>query len=302
MKGRVFILVIVFVTAFSACRNSSKKNDEFRLAGSETMHEAIVPDNDFNLDFSVGFSSPIEIANLLQVRGVPFSQRYLASSLEASNQVSSFDKALAMGILGANLGYLNIYEKTGNSIEVLASIKKLAEGINVGQFFDFETIKRLSLSKSNLDSLLFLSVDSYNKIDKYLTDNNRGQLSALIITGAWIEAQYLATQVIKQYPDDLLRDRIGEQKQFLNDLIRMMEPYCNLDRQYAGLCSKLKEISDKYDDVEISFTEGEPVSMEQDGGLVITQTETSEVEMTDKQLEDIIKITEKIRNALIVNK
>jgi len=207
-----------------------------------------------------------------------------------------------MGILGANLGYLNIYEKTGNSIEVLASIKKLAEGINVGQFFDFETIKRLSLSKSNLDSLLFLSVDSYNKIDRYLTDNNRGQLSALIITGAWIEAQYLATQVIKQYPDDLLRDRIGEQKQFLNDLIRMMEPYCNLDRQYAGLCSKLKEISDKYDDVEISFTEGEPVSMEQDGGLVITQTETSEVEMTDKQLEDIIKITEKIRNALIVNK
>ena len=302
MKGRVFILVIVFVTAFSACRNSSKKNDEFRLAGSETMHEAIVPDNDFNLDFSVGFSSPIEIANLLQVRGVPFSQRYLASSLEASNQVSSFDKALAMGILGANLGYLNIYEKTGNSIEVLASIKKLAEGINVGQFFDFETIKRLSLSKSNLDSLLFLSVDSYNKIDRYLTGNNRGQLSALIITGAWIEAQYLATQVIKQYPDDLLRDRIGEQKQFLNDLIRMMEPYCNLDRQYAGLCSKLKEISDKYDDVEISFTEGEPVSMEQDGGLVITQTETSEVEMTDKQLEDIIKITEKIRNALIVNK
>ncbi|HPV16919.1 MAG: hypothetical protein GT597_08955 [Bacteroidales bacterium] len=302
MKGRVFILVIVFVTAFSACRNSSKKNDEFRLAGSETMHEAIVPDNDFNLDFSVGFSSPIEIANLLQVRGVPFSQRYLASSLEASNQVSSFDKALAMGILGANLGYLNIYEKTGNSIEVLASIKKLAEGINVGQFFDFETIKRLSLSKSNLDSLLFLSVDSYNKIDRYLTDNNRGQLSALIITGAWIEAQYLATQVIKQYPDDLLRDRIGEQKQFLNDLIRMMEPYCNLDRQYAGLCSKLKEISDKYDDIEISFTEGEPVSMEQDGGLVITQTETSEVEMTDKQLEDIIKITEKIRNALIVNK
>ena len=302
MKGRVFILVIVFVTAFSACRNSSKKNDEFRLAGSETMHEAIVPDNDFNLDFSVGFSSPIEIANLLQVRGVPFSQRYLASSLEASNQVSSFDKALAMGILGANLGYLNIYEKTGNSIEVLASIKKLAEGINVGQFFDFETIKRLSLSKSNLDSLLFLSVDSYNKIDKYLTDNNRGQLSALIITGAWIEAQYLATQVIKQYPDDLLRDRIGEQKQFLNDLIRMMEPYCNLDRQYAGLCSKLKEISDKYDDVEISFTEGEPVSMEQDGGLVITQTETSEIEMTDKQLEDIIKITEQIRNALIVNK
>ncbi len=302
MKGRVFILAIAFVMVFSACRNGTKKTDEFRLAGSETMNEAIVSSDDSSPDFSVGFSSPVEIANLLLVRGIPFSRGYLASSLEATNQVSSFDKALAMGILGANLGYLNIYEKTGNSIEVLASIKKLAEGINVGQFFDFETIKRLSLSKSNLDSLLFLSVDSYNKIDRYLTGNNRGQLSALIITGAWIEAQYLATQVIKQYPDDLLRDRIGEQKYFLHDLIRMMEPYCNLDRQYAGLCSKLKEISDKYDDVEISFSEGEPVSTEKDGGLIIKQTETSKVEMTDEQLEAIIGITEKIRNALIMNK
>lgn len=265
------------------------------------MYEAAVPDDEFSSDISVSFSSPIEIANLLQILGVPFSQGYLASSLKVTDQASSFDKALSMGILGADLGYLNIYEKTGNSIEVLASIRKLAEGLNVGQYFDFETIKRLSLSKSNLDSLLFLSVDSYNKIDSYLTENNRGQLSALIIIGAWIEAQYLATQVIRQHPDDLLRDRIGEQKHFLQDLIRLAEPYCNLDRQFTILCGQLNEISEKYDDVKISYTQGEPVSSEKDGGLVITQTETSKVEMTDEQLEAIIDITEKVRNALIAD-
>lgn len=301
MKGRAFFLVVVFTLAFSACHNSTKKSDEFKLAGSETMYEAAVPDDEFSSDISVSFSSPIEIANLLQILGVPFSQGYLASSLKVTDQASSFDKALSMGILGADLGYLNIYEKTGNSIEVLASIRKLAEGLNVGQYFDFETIKRLSLSKSNLDSLLFLSVDSYNKIDSYLTENNRGQLSALIIIGAWIEAQYLATQVIRQHPDDLLRDRIGEQKHFLQDLIRLAEPYCNLDRQFTILCGQLNEISEKYDDVKISYTQGEPVSSEKDGGLVITQTETSKVEMTDEQLEAIIDITEKVRNALIAD-
>ena len=299
MKGRVFILVIVFVTAFSACRNSSKKNDEFRLAGSETMHEAIVPDNDFNLDFSVGFSSPIEIANLLQVRGVPFSQRYLASSLEASNQVSSFDKALAMGILGANLGYLNIYEKTGNSIEVLASIKKLAEDLRVGQFFDFETIKRLSLNNSSLDSLLYLSIDSYNKIDNYLREDNRSQLSSLMLVGAWIEAQYFATQVMKTNPDELLRDRIGEQKYFLADLIKLVEPYCDSDEQFGELCRDLREIYSKYETVKITYTRGEPVKSEKDGGLLITQTETSRVEMTDQQLGEIIDKMGMVRNKLI---
>ncbi len=300
MKGRAFFLVLVSAVALSACHNSTKKSDEFKLAGSDTMYEAIVPDDDFTSDISMNFSSPIEIANLLQVQGVPFSQGYLASSLKATDQASTFDKALAMGILGADLGYLNIYEKTGNSIEVLSSIRKLAEGLNVGQYFDFETIKRLSLSKSNLDSLLFLSIDSYNQIDKYLTENNRGQLSALIIIGAWIEAQYFATQVIRHHPDHLLRDRIGEQKHFLNELMNMAEPYCNIDRQFTGLCSQLKEISSKYDGVEISYTQGEPVSSEKDGGLVVTQTETSKVEMTDEQLEAIVDVTEKIRNLLII--
>ncbi len=300
MKGRAFFLVLVSALALSACRNNTKKSDEFKLAASETMYEAIVPEDDFTSDISMNFSSPIEIANLLQVQGVPFSQGYLATSLKATDQASTFDKALAMGILGADLGYLNIYEKTGNSIEVLSSIRKLAEGLNVGQYFDFETIKRLSLSKSNLDSLLFLSIDSYNQIDRYLTENNRGQLSALIIIGAWIEAQYLATQVIRNHPDHLLRDRIGEQKHFLKELMIMAEPYCGLDRQFTELCSHLKEISSKYDAVEISYTQGEPVSSEKDGGLVVTQTETSKVEMTDEQLDAIIDVTEKIRNLLII--
>ena len=301
MKGRAFFLVIVFLVSLSSCRNNTKKSDEFRLAGSDSMYEAIVPDDEFSSDISVSFSSPIEIANLLQMLGVPFSQGYMASSLDVTDLASGFDKALALGILGADLGYLNIYEKTGNSIEVLSSIRKLAEGLNVGQYFDFETIKRLSLSKSNLDSLLFLSIDSSNKIDRYLTENNRGQLSSLIIIGAWIEAQYLATQVIKKHPDDLLRDRIGEQKHFLNDLIKLAGPYCSIDKQFSGLCSQLNQIAAKYDDVKITYSQGEPVSAPKDGGLVVTQTETSKVEMTDEQLEEIIDITEEIRNKLILN-
>ena len=160
------------------------------------------------------------------------------------NSKTNFDKAFTLGILGADLGYLNMYEKTGSSIDILSSIRKLAEGIRVGQFFDFETIKRLSQNKSNLDSLLFLSIDSYTQIDKYLRDNDRGQLSALMIIGVWIEGQYLATQVVKEYPDQMLRDRIGEQKIILNDLILLASPYCNRDTEFricARICRKLRK-------------------------------------------------------------
>jgi hypothetical protein len=232
---------------------------------------------------------------------VPFSQNYIAESIDANRQSTSFDKALKLGILGADLGYLNMYEKTGSSLDVLSAIRKIAEDIKVGQFFDFESIKRLSKNKSNLDSLLFISIDSYNKIDTYLRSNDRGQLSALMIIGVWIEGQYLATQVVKQYPDKKLSDRIGEQKIILNDLLLLVSPYCNRDPEFTGLCKDMQDIKDKYRDIRITYTQGEPVSVEKDGGLTIKQTETSVVNMSKEQLSSVIEITKMIRDRLILN-
>jgi hypothetical protein len=302
MKGRIFLILLIAAFSFFSCRNSSKQNSEFvfPVADSVPAGEAEKLSTEAIAEISKNISSPVEIANLLQVMSVPFSPSYLASSINPNEQATAFEKAFSLGILGADLGYLNMYEKTGSSLDILSSIKKLAEGIRVGQFFDFETIKRLSLNKSNLDSLLYLSIDSYNKIDKYLRDNDRGQLSALMIIGVWMEGQYLATQVIKDYPDPMLRDRIGEQKIILNDLIMLASPYCNRDPEFNSLCRNLQEIKDAYRDIRITYTLGEPVSVEKDGSLVVTQTETSKVEMTQEQLATIIKVTNDIRNKLII--
>jgi hypothetical protein len=303
MRGRlIFILITVLLVSFS-CRNSAKRNADFVFpeADSVPVGEAEKLSTEAIEEISKNITSPVEIANLLQVLAVPYSPDYLASSIDANKQPTAFDKALTLGILGADLGYLNMYEKTGSSIDILSSIRKLAEGIRVGQFFDFETIKRLSLNKSNLDSLLLLSIDSYTKIDKYLRDNERGQFSSLMIIGVWIEGQYLATQVVKEYPDPILKDRIGEQKIILNDLIMLANPYCNRDSEFGSLCQDLQVIKEKYRDIRITYTLGEPKSVEVDGGLKVEQTETSVVEMTDAQLAEIIEITKIIRNKLITN-
>jgi hypothetical protein len=301
MKGRVIISALAVLLAVFSCRNSSKKSDEFVLADSDSVTASVKPGADAMEETYRNFSSPLEIANLLQVMGVPFSSGYIASSLNADEQLTSSQKALYLGILGADLGYLNMYEKTGNSIEIVSSVKKIAEGLNVGQFFDFETIKRLSLNKSNLDSLLFLSVDSYSRMDDYLRKNNRSQLSSIMLVGVWIEAQYFATQVMRQNPGNLLRERIGEQKYFLEDLIKIITPYCENDKECTTVCSYLRDISSKYENVKIHYTKGEPSSSEKDGVLVVTQNETSKVEMTDEQLDEIIVISESVRNKLIAN-
>lgn len=303
MKGRALILLTALIFFCFSCRNSAKKDSGFIFpeADSVPVAEAEKLSTEAIEEISKNITSPVEIANLLQSMSVPFSSDYLASSIDPNKQNTAFDKAFTLGVLGADLGYLNMYEKTGSSIDILSSIRKLAEGIRVGQFFDFETIKRLSLNKSNLDSLLFLSIDSYTKIDKYLRDNARGQLSALMIIGVWIEAQYLATQVMEEYPDPVLRDRIGEQKIILNDLIMLASPYCSRDQEFKELCSDLQNIKEKYRDIRITYTLGEPVTVEENGGLVVKQTETSKVDMTDAQLAEIIVAMKNIRDQLISN-
>lgn len=303
MKGNFILILLVALLLSVSCRNSSKNSSGFVFPEADSIPagEAEKLSAEAIADISSNVASPVEIANLLQLLSVPFSSGYLASSIDANKQPTSFDKALSLGILGADLGYLNMYEKTGTSINILADIKKLAEGLKVGHFFDFEAIKRLSLNKSNLDSLLFLSIDSYTQIDKYLRDNGNGHLSALMIIGVWMEGQYLATQVVREYPDPMLKDRIGEQKIILNDLIMLAAPYCTRDKEFKALCGYLQDIKDKYRDVKITYTLGEPVSVEKNGGLVIEQTEASNVEMTDDQLAAIIEITGNIRDKLVLN-
>lgn len=302
MKGRVFLFIIIVFGCFS-CRNSSNSKEEFVFPEIDSIpvSEAEKLSPEAIADISRNISSPVEIANLLQLLEVPFSQSYLASSIDPNKQSTNFDKSLKLGILGADLGYLNMYEQTGSSLDLLSSIRKLSDDIKVGQFFNFEAIKRLSQNKSNLDSLLYISIDSYTKIDNYLRENDRGQLSALMIIGVWIEGQYLATQVVSQYPDDILRDRIAEQKIILNDLILLIFPYCNLSPEFKAVCNDLQEMKEIYRDVKITFTQGDPVSVEKDGGLVITQTEESLVDMSDEQLNSIIKFTKIVRDRLISN-
>lgn len=301
MKKICLILCLTGVFLCLSCKNSSQKpkfvfpeEDVLPIEEVEKLSVETIA------EISKNITSPVEIANLLLMLDVPFSHDYLASDIDANKQSTSFSKALALGILGADLGYLNIYGKTGSSIEILSDIKKLSEDINVGQFFDFEIIKRLSLNKSDLDSLLYISIDSYTRIDDYLRENKKGYLSSLMIIGIWIEGLHLATQVVEKYPNDVLRDRIGEQKIILNDIILLASPYCDLSKDYSELCEKLREIKQIYDKVDITYSMGDPIVEEKDGGLVITQTETSSVDMTDEQLAAIIKITKKIRNKLII--
>lgn len=302
MTGKLARLAVVILLIFvCSCKSNGKKQGDllFPVIDSATIAESEKLSDEAIADIVQNVASPVEIAAMLQSLSVPFSAEYLSTTRGVEQLSTNFQKAIMLGIYGADLGYLNIYEKTGNSIEVVSSIKQLADGLRVGQFFDYESIKRLSLNKTNIDSLLFISVSSYNKIDEYLRLNDRGSLSALMITGVWIEGQYLATQVVTNYPEKKLKERIGEQKIILNDLLMLLRPYKDTSKEYNKIYLMMEQLSAQYREIRITYTIGEPQTVEQDGRLVLIQKEESVVDMSDEQLNKIVGLTMDIRNKLI---
>jgi len=285
------MLIAIFLLA--ACGQRPSENLEVNMdevdvgelqISSETMNDIIQ-----------NIASPIEVAALINALNVPYSTHYLSDPESLSTNTTSFEMAFSLGALSADLGYLNMYEKTGTAVNYLSSINRLADALQIGQFFDFATIKRLATSSSNLDSLMFISVNSFNNMDDYLRETERSNLSALMIAGVWIEGLYLATQVATQNSNEDLKSMIGEQKLILNDLLLILNNYKN-EEPIVGYINDLEMIKSIYDDVKITYEVGEPQTIEKDGMLMVVQSESSHVSMSDETLQKIIEVTEQIRN------
>ncbi len=300
MANKISVIFILSVFLLGSCKSG----------GNSEKEGLSVPDSILNAEESFEVSdeamesivqnvaSPVETAALIKALGVPFSKDYLASTKDIEKYVSNYRKAFALGVYGADLGYINMYNKNSLVIDYITAVKKLADGINVGQFFDFSTLKRLASHSQNLDSLMYISVNSFNRMDSYLRQNKRGNLSAIMVTGVWIEGLYLATQVAKNTPEENLVQSIGEQKTILNQLMLIIDNYKSTP-YIKDLAEQIKIIKNEFDKIKITIEVGEPESVIKDGRLTIIQNEKSIVQITDQQLETIINKTENVRNELI---
>ncbi len=296
------LLIAVFgIVILAACKPGSKEQHgtEFEIPDSIIYANALEISTEVMSDIISNVSSPVEMAALIKSLGVPFSNEYLAPTANVDQFNTNFKRALNLGIFGANLGYLNMYNRTTSVLEYISAIRRLADGLAVGQFFDFTALRRLVSSQQNLDSLMHISVHSFNQMDKHLREGNRGHLSALMISGAWLEGLFILTQVARDYPNPKLAERIGEQKIILNDLLLILINYQQIHPQFRELVDEFGKIKTAFKPVQIRYELGEPETIEKDGMLLIIQNEKSFVEITDEQLSEIINVTEKIRNRLI---
>jgi hypothetical protein len=296
--AKLFIGLLLMFALGSCNRTGSSSSGGLGEIPEDSINKGLVISEEGIKDFIDNISSPVEMAALVKSLDAQFSGRYLAPTDHVDNYTTDFQQAFNLGIYGADLGYLNIYNKTNAVLDYIGAIKTLSDGVKVGQFFDFTTLKRLAQNNQNLDSLMYISVHSFNQMDRYLRTNNRSNLSVLIITGVWLEGMYLVTQVYKDSPHPELKDRIGEQKITLEKLVLFLNNFKS-DKQFQTLYDELSGLNNEFKDVKITVEKGELEAVEKDGVLTFIQNDVSIITATDEKIQTIVDLTEKIRNKLI---
>jgi len=230
------LFLLVFIVPFVACtedKESEKKEDEDVLRHNVEEAKSI-----FYM-----LPSPIETASLLQKAGAKYDGSILNPVINMSRYELASMKALNLGVYGSDLSYASVFDQTQEVLFYLSSCKKLADGLGLEKAFDSETMKRMEENINNKDSLLQLISDSYWMADSYLKENERSNLSALIISGGWIEGVYIATKLAETSTNEALLARIAEQKLSLSHLLSIVETYKGDHGDVNDVYSDLLEIN-----------------------------------------------------------
>ncbi len=238
--------------------------------------------------------SPLEIASIFQGAGSTYNPEITNPVENVDKYVTNTQKAINLGVYGADLSYANIFDQTQESMFYMNCSKKMSDGLGITAAFDAATMERMEENVNNRDSLMNIINDAFWLADAYLKENRQENLSALIITGGWIEGLYLGTKVLKkENPDKELMNKIADQKYSLTNLLELLATYNNAD--VKKLAQQLTPLKIAFDKVEIE--ENEATVSNQTGVPTIDGGSTLKYE-TGTILE-IAVVIEKIRNGII---
>lgn len=292
MFAKRFTAFTIAACFFVSCGDPKKNDDNEDLVEAEDTVKTSVLNVGGEL-FSI--PSPIQTAMLIQKSGITYDKSVLSLSNKVNTYSTDYARAVNLGVYGADLGYVSLYNQTQDALSYLGSIKQLSDKIGISAAFDGPTIDRVKNNITNKDSMMVLVSLAYRGSDAYLKNNNRTDVSHLILTGGWIEGMHFALMAYKVKPSEQFKSRIAEQKQALNSLIKILSN--NTSTEVVELTAKMNELSKIYEGVELKYTFVAPIT---DSVKKITYINSiTEAVISKEQINQISEKIQQIRNKIV---
>ena len=204
-----------------------------------------------------------------------------------------------MGVYGADLGYITIYENTDLSLKYLKSVRKIADQLDLSGAFNEDIAKRFNNSMGIQDSMLVLVNEAYKNADDYLKNNDKSNIAALVVIGGWVEAVYFASQSALETKNEKLIERVAEQKQALINMVGMLKSLDGFSEleDYEDLTIDLEDLLKEFETITFSYEYAESVTDPVKKATVINSK--NNINISDETLTKIVESLASIRKTIV---
>jgi hypothetical protein len=289
LPGTLITLSTAFLIASCSGDPAVDPNDSLKDKDSLTVTGLKVKGQSFMMP------SPLIVADMIKQSGALYDKNMMNAPGNLSKYSDGMKQSLNLGVYGADLGYITMYENTADASEYYKTVMQLGTSLKITGSFDAGLMARFRDNVGKKDSILSLVGEAYQRSDKFLRDSEQDDAAALILAGGWVESIYFALNVYKQKPNENVAIRIGEQKGTAAGIVKMLS---DLNKpEYADLIKLFADLNDSYQKVEIKYTFTEPTHDEAKK-LTIMNGKT-EVKITPEQLTELTAKVTAVRDYII---
>ncbi|PLW94934.1 MAG: hypothetical protein C0592_01325 [Marinilabiliales bacterium] len=248
MKKAAYLLAIALFTSmfiFTSCGGGKDDNNNQDSTANDTVAET--PEI-----FQYPIPTSFDMTDMLNEAGAAYIFNINdPENVDKYNTEAS--KALNLGVYGADLCYSSTYNMKQETMLYLEASKKLSDQLEINTPYSETFAERLETNIENTDSTYALISASIEDTYNYLKQNEKDDLSLLVMAGSIIEGMYIATSVAILTPDnEEITAIILEQKASLEEVVAMMEECTH--EEVANIKGDLVTMSDLLTQAESGMT------------------------------------------------
>ena len=145
--------------------------------------------------------------NIKETSGFYFTLKNLGAAFEgtlpnntskASSYKNTSRKCVGMGIYGADLNFLTVYEQNDKAKEFVENISRLADELGIESAFDQSLFEQIVNTEDSLDlrEKSNLVSKAFRNAEDKMYNEERALYATLMVAGGWTESVYLTSSLI----------------------------------------------------------------------------------------------------------
>ncbi len=249
---KVIYVSLVSTLVLSSCGSEPKKEEAVvaPVVTVDSAKTALNEETDFKFHVTVAnIPSPFETINNLAKADAGFKKELTNAPENESKYLTSTKKALNYGTYGVDLIYLASNKEGTHITKYFTATRNLAVSLDAAESFDKITKSRSQNSWENRDTVTRMVDEAFAATDAYLRSSERQQVASQILTGSWIESQFITVNTLKGQKKDakngFIFQQIYEQKLHLTNLTNLLKDY-EKENDFKPLIDKLLSLNEDF--------------------------------------------------------